>query len=57
MKSENESQLKIIEFSPNGEVMLTGTSDKHITVWSTEDWSITTKRCIDNVFVAGASRC
>ena len=52
MKSEDESQLKIIEFSPNGEVLLSGTSDKHITMWSTGDWSIATKRCIDKC-VAG----
>lgn len=45
VKSEDDSQLKIIEFSPDGEVLLTGTSDKHIALWSTGDWSIATKRC------------
>ena len=38
LESENESQLKIIEFSPDGETLLT---KYFITLWSTGDWSIT----------------
>ena len=48
-RSGQDSQLiKIANFSPDGENLLAGTTDKHITLWKTSDWSIAAKRYTTN---------